>query len=318
MLHLLPFSMFWQKLSMKESQSINLAKTATVDDKSFAHSEERRPYLVIYIGNDSGCRHKLRSGFMTIGRSPQADISIEDDRISRIHCIIEWMGDTFTIEDKGSTNGTYVDARKVSRAALLPGVSLQLGHSIMKIEYKTEAEIRSEENLLQQASLDALTGIFNRYHFTKLALMEMAYASRHKLPIGVILMDIDNFKQVNDIYGHQSGDLVLAQFANTVIENKRTEDLFGRYGGDEFIILPRGEISKEGMQVHCERIRKAVERFEFCFEETCVRITISLGFHLTKVESSDTELMLYDLIRKTDQALYLAKERGRNKTESLP
>ena len=303
---------------MKEDQAINLAKTITVDDKPLVHSKICRPYLVIYIGNDSGCRHILKNGIMTIGRSPQADISIEDDRISRIHCIIESMGDTFTIEDKGSTNGTYVDARKVSRATLLPGVSLQLGHSIMKIEYKTEAEIRSEENLLHRASLDGLTGIFNRHHFTKLALMEMAYAGRHKLPVGVILMDIDHFKQVNDIYGHQSGDLVLAQFANTVIENKRTEDLFGRYGGDEFIILPRGEISKEGLEVHCERIRKAVESFEFCFEETCVRITISLGFHSTQVESSDTEQMLYDLIRKADQALYLAKESGRNKTGSLP
>ena len=303
---------------MKEGQLINLAKTVTVDDESLVHSKIRRPYLVIYIGNDSGCRHMLRNGIMTIGRSPQADISIEDARISRIHCIIESIGDTFTIEDKGSTNGTYVDARKVSRATLLPGVSLQLGHSIMKIEYKTEAEIRSEKSLLQRASLDVLTGIFNRYHFTKLASMEMAYASRHKLPIGVILMDIDNFKQVNDIYGHQSGDIVLAQFANIVIKNRRTEDLFGRYGGDEFIILPRGEISKEGLQVHCERIRKAVESFEFCFEETCVRITISLGFHLAKDESSDTEQMLNDLIRKADQALYLAKQSGRNKTESLP
>ena len=274
---------------MKEGQIINLAKTVTFDDTSPVRSGDRRPYLVIYIGNDSGCRHRLKNGFMTIGRSPQADISIEDDRISRIHCTIEWVGDTFTIEDKESTNGTYIDAQKVSRATLLPGASLQLGHTIMKIEYKTEAEIRSEENLLHRASLDALTGIFNRYHFTKLALMEMAYASRHKLPIGVILMDIDNFKHINDIYGHQSGDRVLAQFANTVIENKRTEDLFGRYGGDEFIILPRGDISKEGMQVYCERIRKAIEHFEFCFEETCVRITTSLGFHLMKVESSDTE-----------------------------
>jgi len=302
---------------MKEGQLINLAKTVTVDDESLVHFKIRRPYLVIYIGNDSGCRHMLRNGIMTIGRSPQADITIEDDRISRIHCVIESIGDTFTIEDKGSTNGTYVDARKVSRATLLPGVSLQLGHSIMKIEYKTEDEIRAEENLLHRASLDVLTGIFNRYHFTKLAAMEMAYASRHKLPIGVILMDIDNFKQVNDTYGHQSGDIVLAQFANIVIKNRRTEDLFGRYGGDEFIILSRGEISKEGLQVHCERIRKAVESFQFCFEETCVLITISLGFHLTEVESCDSESMLHDLIHKADQALYLAKEGGRNKTESM-
>ena len=302
---------------MEESQYINLSKTVTFDDEPTVLSEDRHPYLVIYIGNNSGCRHKLNSGFMTIGRSPEADIRIEDDRISRIHCVVELMDHAITIEDKGSTNGTYVDARKISRARLLPGVPLQLGHSIMKIEYKTEAEIRSEKKLLQKASLDALTGIFNRHHFTKLASMEMSYAIRHKLPIGVVLMDIDNFKQVNDTYGHQSGDLVLAQLANTIIENKRTEDLFGRYGGDEFIILPRGEISKENMQVYCERIRKAIEGFEFCFEDKCVRITISLGFHITKAGSGDTETMLSDLIHKADQALYLAKERGRNRTESL-
>jgi len=302
---------------MKDSQFIELSKTVTVDDKNLVSSEDRHPYLVIYIGSDSGSRYKLNGGLTTIGRSPEADISIEDERISRIHCVIERTGHMITIEDKRSTNGTYVDARRISRAKLLPGIPIQLGQSIMKIEYKTEAEIRSEKKLLQRASLDALTGIFNRHHFTELASMEMAYASRHQLPIGVVLLDIDNFKQVNDLYGHQRGDFVLAQLANTVIENKRTEDLFGRYGGDEFIILPRGETSKEGLQVNCERIRKAIEGFEFCFEEKCVRITISLGFHLTKAGSSDTEKMLSDLIRKADQALYLAKERGRNRTESL-
>lgn len=302
---------------MKERQLTDLAKTATIDDQSIVYTEDRHPYLVIYIGKNSGSRYKFNGGIVTIGRSPQADISIDDDRISRIHCVIEYRDDTITIEDKGSTNGTYVDARKVSRATLKPGVPLQLGHSIMKIEYKTAAEIQSEKNLLNRASLDALTGIFNRHHFTKLALMEMAYASRHRLPIGVILMDIDNFKGVNDRYGHQSGDLVLAQFANTINENKRTEDLFGRYGGDEFIILPRGEISKEVIQVHCERIRNAVESFEFCFEETCVRITISLGFHLAKPKRSNADTMLSDLICKADQALYLAKQKGKNRTESL-
>ena len=303
---------------MEKSHILDLAKTATLEEKSFLHAEDRHPHLVIYIGNNSGSRYKLKNGSTTIGRSPQADICIEDERISRIHCVIEWTGDTITIEDKGSTNGTYVDARKVSRATLPPGVPLQLGYSIMKIEYKTETEIRSEESLLHRASFDALTGIFNRYHFTKLALMEMAYARRHQLPVGVILMDVDNFKQVNDIYGHQSGDFVLAQFANTVIENKRTEDLFGRYGGDEFIILPRGEIGHEGMLEQCERIRKAIKNFEFCFEDASVRITISLGFHIIEVGKSDTETMLNELIDKADQALYLAKKNGRNKTESLP
>ena len=302
---------------MKMSESFTTDKTAIIDRESLMQSDGRRPYLVIYLGNDCGRRYKLNRGIMTIGRSPQADISIEDDRISRVHCFLEWMGDTITIEDKESTNGTYVDTQKINRAILPPGVPVQLGHSIMKIEYKSEAEIQSEENLLHRASFDALTGIFNRQHFLKLASMEISYASRHKLDIGIILIDIDNFKQVNDTYGHQSGDFVLTQFANTVIENKRTEDLFARYGGEEFILLPRGKITKEAMRVQCERIRKAVENFEFCLDGVYMHITVSLGFHIIKVESSDVDTILQDLIHKADQALYLAKENGKNRTESM-
>jgi diguanylate cyclase (GGDEF)-like protein len=303
--------------TMKKSELTHLNKTLLLEDDSDIKANTRHPYLVIFIGKDSGRRHKIHQGIMTIGRSPQADIIIDDDRVSRIHCIIEWSGDTITLEDKGSTNGTYVDSRRVNRAPLHPGTPLQIGRSVMKIEYKDEVEIRSEDSLLRSASFDALTGIFNRQHFIKLASMELAYASRHKLPIGVIMMDIDDFKQVNDTYGHQRGDLVLAQFAKVVGGNMRSEDLFARYGGEEFIILSRGEINKEIMNVQCERIRKAIEHFEFRFEDACVRITVSLGFHLKKAANSDVETMLYDLIDKADEALYLAKERGRNRTETF-
>ena len=302
---------------MKKRELTNRDKTVIIDLESLLQADQRHPYLVIYIGNDSGRRHKLHRGTMTIGRSSQADITIEDDHISRIHCIIEWMGDTIRIDDKGSTNGIYVDSKAVSHALLSNGVPIQLGHSIMKIEYKSEAEIQAEENLLYKASFDSLTGIFNRHHFIKLACMEIAYASRHKLPVGVIMIDIDNFKQVNDQYGHLVGDSVLSQFSNLVIENKRSEDLFARYGGEEFIIMPRGEINKEFMSLLCERIRKVAENFEFRFEEKLVRITASLGFHIKKVESADSETVLNDIIQKADEALYLAKEQGKNRTESF-
>ena len=301
---------------MKERELTNRDKTVIIDRTSLLESDRRHPYLVIYIGNHSGHRHKLHRGTMTIGRSSQADITIEDDRISRIHCIIEWMGDTIRIDDQGSTNGIFVDSKAVNHAILSNGVPIQLGHSIMKIEYKNEAEIKSEENLLYKASFDSLTGIFNRYHFTKLASMEIAYAKRHKLPVGVIMIDIDDFKQVNDQYGHLVGDSVLSQFSNIVIENKRTEDLFARYGGEEFIIMPRGEVNKELMHLQCERIRKAIEKADFHFDETCIRITASIGFHIIKVESVDEEAVLHEIIRKADEALYLAKNRGKNRTES--
>ena len=302
---------------MKEIEITNRDKTVIVDRDSLLQSEQRHPYLVVYIGNDSGRRHKLYRGTMTIGRSSQADITIKDDHISRIHCIIEWLGDTIRIDDQGSTNGIFVDSKAVNQTILSIGVPIQLGNSIMKIEYKSNAEIHAEESLLYKASFDLLTGIFNRHHFTRLASMEIAYAGRHKLPVGIIMIDIDDFKQVNDQYGHLAGDSILSQFSNIVIENKRTEDLFARYGGEEFIIMPRGEVNKELMYIQCERIRKAINTYAFCFDGTHARITASFGFHLIKVEGVDTEKVLQDMIRKADEALYLAKKHGKNRTESL-
>ena len=302
---------------MNKVEITNRDKTVIIDRHSLFQADHRHPYLVIYIGHDSGRRHKLHRGTMTIGRSSQANITIKDDHISRIHCIIEWMGDTIQIDDQGSTNGIYVDSKAVNQAILSNGVPIQLGHSIMKIEYKTEAEIQAEESILYKASFDSLTGIFNRHHFTRLASMEIAYASRHKLSIGVIMIDIDDFKHVNDQYGHLVGDSILSQFSNIVIENKRTEDLFARYGGEEFIIMPRGEVNKDLMYIQCERIRKAIDAYVFCFDETRVRITASFGYHLIKVESVDTEKVLQDVICKSDEALYLAKKLGKNRTESL-
>lgn len=302
---------------MGNTETLNLDQTTIIDGGSFIQADSHHPHLIIFSGNNSGRRHKLRRGVMTIGRSPQADISINDDRVSRIHCIIEWMGDTITIEDKGSTNGTFVDSERVDRAILSPGLPFQLGHSIMKIEYKTEAEIRQEESLLYSATFDTLTGIFNRHHFIKLASMELSYASRHLLPVGIILADIDDFKSINDTHGHPWGDFVLSRFANIVIENKRAEDLVARYGGDEFIIMPRGAVSREILHDYCERIRQAVENFKFSFDSTPIGVTVSIGFHFKKIDRHDPETMVSDLILHADQALYLAKANGRNRTECV-
>lgn len=302
---------------MKKDYINDLNQTARINDDIDIKLCPSYPYLVIFIGKDSGKRHRLKQGRMTIGRSSQADIIIEDDQISRIHCSIEWLGDTITIQDNASTNGIYVNSEKVNHATLSPGVPLQLGHSIMKIEYKDEAEIKAEKNLLRRASIDLLTGIFNREHFFKLASMEIAYSLRHQQIAAIIMIDIDNFKQINDKHGHQMGDYVLERFAKIVIENKRAEDLLGRYGGEEFIILPRGELTNANIHALCERIRKNVENFKFRFDGTCVRLTASFGFHLLSPNGRNLEKMLRKLIRKADQALYVAKKKGKNRIEYL-
>ncbi len=290
--------------------------TIPMEDDYRFDVRSRHPYLIVFVGQDSGNRYKIKQGTTTLGRSREADITLDDERISRIHCAVEWKGDKIFIEDRGSTNGTYVDSKKVNRAHLRRGAPLQIGQSVMKVEFKNEAEIRLEDSLIQTASIDALTCTFNRQFFMKRANEEIAYARRHKKAVGFIMMDIDHFKQVNDTYGHQMGDTVLNQFAAIVSQVKRTEDIFARYGGEEFIIMPRGEIHKDGLYFQCERIREAVEKFEFRFGEEQVRITVSLGFYLKEADST-VELSLTGLISEADKALYLAKERGRNRTETI-
>jgi diguanylate cyclase (GGDEF)-like protein len=302
---------------MERTDILDLSRTEIFDEDTSIQVSERHPYLIIFIGDDGGKRHKLKRGKMTLGRSPKADITINDQRVSRIHCIIEWVGKSIIIEDKGSTNGIYVDSQKVTHAPLLPGVSIQLGQSVMKIEYKDEVEIQAEETLMRKVSVDPLTGIFSRQHFLELASMEMAYSCRHQLVVGLILLNIDNLYNLINSYDPQTGDFVLTRIAAIVNKTIRTEDLFARYTDDEFIIMPRGVPSREDMYAQCERIQQAVENQKFRFGEDRIKVTCSLGFHLEKVSGRDFNDKLSDLISQAAQALYLANDKGGNRTESL-
>jgi len=302
---------------MEQGNVTDLNRTEILDAGEFIQVSDSHPYLIIFIGNTSGHRYKLKRGKMTAGRSSQADITIDDQRISRIHCVFEWVGDTIMVEDKGSTNGIFYDSKKVTSAVLQPGVPIQLGQSVMKIEYKDQAEIQAEETVLRKVSTDSLTGILSRQHFDELASMEMAYACRHQQVVGMIMLDIDNFKHVIDTYDSQTGDFILTRFVETINKTIRTEDLFARYNDEEFVIMPRGVITREEVLAQCERIRQAVKKHTFRFGEDSIQITVSLGYHLEKVKGREPNEKLSDMISQAAQALYLAKERGRDRIESL-
>lgn len=302
---------------MHENKLSNRKETLPIDDNNDIKAMFRHPYLVIFIGRDRGKHFKIKPGTMTIGRSPQADISLDDDRVSGIHCAIKRTADSITIEDKESTNGTYVDSRKIIHAHLPTGVPFQVGRSVMKIEYKKEAEIQYEQSLGHKVSIDALSGIFNRRHFINLASKEISYARRYEQSVAIIMIGIDNFERINDTYGRSIGDLLVNQLADLIREKQRIEDLLGRYGGKTFIICARGEVEKERIYRQCERFREAAERFKFCHPEACVEITISIGFHLDKPGIGKVELLMEELIDKAEQALNMAKKNGKNQTQAF-
>ncbi|MBZ4654633.1 MAG: diguanylate cyclase [Peptococcaceae bacterium] len=156
------------------------------------------------------------------------------------------------------------------------------------------------KKLHQQVHTDSLTGLRNRkYFYTKLSEL------KSKAPVSLILIDIDNFKSINDTYGHIAGDQVLQQFADILQSNTRKNDIIARWGGEEFtVILPQTDV-KEAFKI-ANRIRTIVENHLFSYENITCKITVSIGIASTK-EGAD--IGTEQFIKTADAALYRAKEK---------
>ena len=171
-----------------------------------------------------------------------------------------------------------------------------------------------EEKLREMAMQDELTGLYNRRHFEELAEAEMARVRRTGTPLSLAMVDIDHFKAVNDAFGHPVGDLALKELARAMRETLRTSDVPARIGGEEFVVLLTGT-TLEGALAVTERLRERVGRAEVRADKTRVaRFTVSAGVaELAPGERIDS------LLKRADEALYRAKEEGRNRTvSSLP
>jgi diguanylate cyclase (GGDEF)-like protein len=166
-----------------------------------------------------------------------------------------------------------------------------------------------QDELERQAHTDSLTGLANRGHFMHLAETELARSVRYGSPYGVLLLDIDHFKAVNDEYGHESGDLVLQALAAILRRILREVDIIGRIGGEEFAILLPETDSTEVPEV-AERLRRAVaERDITIGHNLSLCITVSIGVALLSVNSNHLD----HILRQADEALYRAKKNGRNR-----
>ncbi|MGQ5524627.1 sensor domain-containing diguanylate cyclase [Chitinimonas sp. PSY-7] len=166
-----------------------------------------------------------------------------------------------------------------------------------------------QESLWLKATLDPLTGIANRGYFMERALVEWQRAVRYQRPLGVLMLDIDHFKHVNDTYGHDVGDEVLQALCQRVQRQLRETDLFGRLGGEEFcVLLP--EEPDSGIVYNAERLRQRVAETPIRLKSgTELVVTMSVGCACLQAGMADLAL----LIKQADQALYAAKRAGRNR-----
>jgi diguanylate cyclase (GGDEF)-like protein len=168
---------------------------------------------------------------------------------------------------------------------------------------------RRNECLAEAAVSDSLTGLKNRRHFYEVLDSSFSFAMRKGLPMSVVMLDVDQFKPYNDLYGHPAGDGVLVELAQTLLANARAHDLVARYGGEEFVILLPGT-DADAARVFCERVRAKIAGRPWPLRP----ITASLGFSTT----TSTTLSPAQLIDEADRALYHSKELGRNRVTHFP
>jgi diguanylate cyclase (GGDEF)-like protein len=188
----------------------------------------------------------------------------------------------------------------------------ELKQTVDKLEREIEARKRAEAELQKLAITDPLTGAYNRRYFFEITAQEIERAQRHNLNLSVAMIDMDHFKQINDRYGHITGDQVLLAMADCFRDNLRKIDIVGRYGGDEFVILmPESNQSqaKKAANRLCKKVNGRVKKIQ----KFSTPITTSMGLFTL---AGDQEISVEELIERADRALYAAKESGRNRVST--
>jgi diguanylate cyclase (GGDEF)-like protein len=278
-------------------------------------SGERNAFLIVLSGRSVGKMFKLPGGEVSLGRSLEADVRLEDEGVSRLHLKILRDDDGVTVVDLDSTNGTYVNGAKVHRQRLHDGDRVQVGSvTILKFSYQDSLEEQFQQQLYESATRDPLTQAYNKRFFDEQLGKDFSHAHRHGLDLSLLIVDVDHFKRVNDEHGHPAGDHVLQRLSACIMGSLRTEDAFCRIGGEEFAVIARDSALPESVQL-AERIRRLVADTKFVYDGVNLPITVSVG---VASYAPDVHANAAALVEEADRNLYAAKHAGRNAVHPSP
>lgn len=182
----------------------------------------------------------------------------------------------------------------------------------LRLKEAQDRLVELNNRLEEVATTDSLTGLYNRRHFLELVSVELARAWRHNLPLAICIMDVDKFKQINDINGHLIGDQVLIEIAQVCQSQCREVDIMGRFGGDEFVLCCP-DSDAQGALMLTERCREMVNKLEI--EGLSQETKASVSWGIASLEDSDKDIA--SILARADQALYKSKSMGRNKVSGV-
>lgn len=251
---------------------------------------------------------ELGSGELLIGRDSGCDLELSDDSVSRRHALLRPSASGFTVVDLGSKNGTYVNDIRVEEHALEPSDRLRFGSQIFKYLSPDRFEAAYFENAYRMITTDGLTQAYNRRYLFDMTDRELKRLRRTGKPLSLLMVDIDHFKSINDTYGHLAGDEVLIEVSQRLRTSLRGDEVFARYGGDEFsVLLPDTDLATA--QQVAERLRAVVSETNVRTQRAEVSVTVNVGAACADAKS---EISPADLIEESDKQLYAAKLARRN------
>jgi two-component system, cell cycle response regulator len=267
------------------------------------------PRLMIMTGGSAGQVIRLDTAIV-IGRSRTSDVRLIDEGVSRQHCRVCLRGRTVILEDLGSTNGVLVNGEKVEGVVTLEiGDRVRLGAAVLQLGSFDVAEETLARKLFEASTRDALTNAYNHHFFMTRLESEMSYAQRHASSLSVLLLDIDGMKAINEIHGRAFGDDVLRSVVRSISTGIRNEDLFCRYGGDEFAFLIREPLESAGRTA--DRLRSRIEHLRITSGRKPVALSASIG--VVEVGEPGAQLTAEGLLRVAEKRLHRAKLLGRNR-----
>lgn len=288
--------------------------TVSIDPETGKHSPIKKIALLQIIrGEDIGREFDIGPGINIIGRQEGCQIQIANKSVSRRHAQIvcnpsDPEDRRYVLYDLESTNGTRVNNEPTKRCPLRHGDRIHLGRIVCKFMEVDSLERAFMNDLKKLIEYDKQTDLLQLKPFYSRLEKELAVAENHRLPLSVLMMDLDGLKQINDAHGHLTGTEFIQKVAALIREQVSPSGAAALYGGDEFAAyLP--EVPKDTAQVKAEQLRKLVGEISFADKGISERITISIG--IAEFPSDAPEMMA--LVGNADKALYVAKSEGKNR-----
>ncbi len=257
---------------------------------------------------------------LIIGRGEESDVTLAEPGVAREHILLSCRRvvnrdgqQQFRVlmRDLGSLNGTLVNSRRVQRAVLKPGDMISVGQALLRFVYRDLADGDFHEQVLRMASSDSLTSLLNRLTILEVLRGETARQNRYARLLSLLVLDMDDFRSLNDTFGRPLGDRVLKSVSRILRRNVRRQDSAGRLGGEEFLVV-QPETGARGAAVSAERIRSEIERIVAPALRLERSVTASIGVASSSSDSVDGEVLL----DRAHVALKRAKALGKNRVET--